>query len=183
MGPGLDGVLQQVCARAFDQVHERQLVRDGDVHRAEDLRHAHRRNGTCVDAAVVGHDQAADAAHETDAADHAGARHARLAVRVFDQEVREVVQLEEGQAGIEQPLDTLARSQLASLRERLAPLLGECLGPRFAASEPLDQLEHLPLVGEETVGGRVHLGLERGHGEISSSERGTSIGSSSSSCA
>ena len=165
--PGLDGILQQVGAGTFDQVDERQLVLQRDVERTDDLRNTRGRDCAGIDATVVCHDEAAHAADEADAADEAAARDARFAIGVFDQEIRQVVQLDTGQARVQKAGQAFARRELRAFLEPVATLFGQCFGACLISAQPFDERQHVRAVRVESVGPGIDLALKDGHAPVS----------------
>ena len=99
------GLVRQVRAAAVDQIDARQPVLLGDLLRAEVLLDRQRIVGAALHRRVVADDHHLPARHAADAGDHARAGHFAL-VHVAGGELAD---LEERRAGIEQPLDALAR--------------------------------------------------------------------------
>ncbi len=180
MGPQLHGVLQQVGAGTLHEVHERQLVTQRKLQHTERFGDRGGGRGTGIDATVIDIEHAAHAAHETDAADHARARHAGVGVRVVDQEVGHVVELDERHAGVEQAREPLARRELAALLETCPALLRQRGGPRLVFAQPLDQRQHIAAIAGEAVRAGEDPAVENGHQRVSASVTGIMIGSSSS---
>ena len=86
-----------------------------DLLRAQVLLHGQRVVGAALDRRVVGHDDALPPADPTDARDHARGRHGV----VVHAEGRELRQLDEGRARIEQALDPIPRQHLAAIQMSL----------------------------------------------------------------
>ena len=121
------GLVRQVGAAAVDQIDARQPVLLGDLLRAEVLLDRKRIVSAAFDRRVVAHDHHLPARHPADAGDDARAGH----FAVIHVARRELADLEERRAGIEQPLDAVAGEQLAALNVALAVLLGtayRCFG-------------------------------------------------------
>ena len=112
-----DLVLHQIGPGAFDQVHKREFVFQGQLLHAQDLFQAPRLNGPGLDARVAGHHHAAHAVDETDARDHAAAGHRLGRVRCVLHEACQRTQRQEGRTGVEQQSDTFTRQQLPAFVE------------------------------------------------------------------
>ncbi len=111
-------VLQrQEGAAGVDEIEARQPVLRGDLLRAQVLLHGQRVVRAALDGRVVRDDHALRALDDADARDDAGARR----VAVVEIPGGERVQLEEGRVGVDEPVDALARRQLAA---RAVPLDG-----------------------------------------------------------
>ena len=147
---------RQERAAGVDEVEARQPVLLGDLLCAQVLLHREREVRAALDRRVVRDDHALASFHDADARDDARAR--RLAV--IDVPRGESVQLEERRVGIDQPVDPLARRELAAgavllegllaapagdLRRPLAQLRDELLHPRPAL---LERVRALGLRGE-----------------------------------
>jgi hypothetical protein len=159
----LDAVLEQVRSRRFDQVHERQLVVERDLLRAQQLLEALRLQRAGVDAGVVGDDEDAHARDDADADDGAAAGDRTLAARTVVAEAGERRELEERHAGVEQPRDAFARQQLAAALEERRRLRARRARRRLDRSPLVDQRERVRAVGGERVALGVELDRERGH--------------------
>ena len=101
------GLVRQVGAAAIHQIDAGQAVLLGDLLRAQVLLHRHREIGAALHRRVVGDDHHLAAAHPADAGDDPGAR--RLAV--VEPPGRQLAELQERRAGIEQALHPIARQQ------------------------------------------------------------------------
>ena len=101
----------QVGAAGIDQVDARQVVLARDLLGADVLLDGHREIRAALDRGVVAHDHAFAAGDAADAGDDAG-RGDVAAIHVVRRELR---QLEERRADIEQHADAVARQQLAAL--------------------------------------------------------------------
>ena len=104
-------LLGQVAAARVDEVDARQPVLRRDLLRAQVLLHRHRVVGAALDGGVVRHDHAFAPRHPADAADH----RSRMHVAGVHAPRRELPDLEERRAGIEQAPHPLARQELAPL--------------------------------------------------------------------
>ena len=124
------GLVRQVGAAAVDQIDARQAVRLGDLLRAQMLLDRQRIISAALHRRVVADDHHLPAGHAADAGDHARARHFAV-VHVAG---RELADLEERRAGIEQPLDAVAGQQLAARDVALAVFFGPALAPPAATS-------------------------------------------------
>ena len=156
------GLVEQVGAAGFDQVHDRKLVFHDDLLDALALALARGRHGAALDGAVR---RRHDAAHPLDIADArdraaAGARPVLVVVHAVAGERH---QLEEGGAAIQQQRDALARHELAALGEALARLLGGRLDAGFGLAEFGDGGEHAFAVLLELVAVAIDLAFEDGH--------------------
>ena len=118
---GEDLVLhRQERAAGVDEVDARQPVLERDLLRAQVLLDRQRVVGAALDGRVVADDHHVAAVHESDAGDDAGA--GRLAaVQALGGQRRD---LEERAALVEQPVDAIARQQLAAGDVALAGRLG-----------------------------------------------------------
>ena len=105
------GLVRQVRPAAVDQIDARQAVLQRDLLRAQVLLHRHREVGAALHRGVVGDDHHLAARDAADAGDQP--RAGRLAV--VEAEGGQLADLQERRADIEQPLDPLARQQLAAL--------------------------------------------------------------------
>ena len=103
-------LVRQVRPARVDEVDARQAVLLGDRLRAQVLLDRHRVVGAALHGRVVAHDHAVGAAHRPDARDEARARHLVVVLAVR----REASDLEKGRARIDQPLDAVARQELAA---------------------------------------------------------------------
>ena len=156
-------LVREVRPARVDQIDARQAVLAGDLLRAEMLLDGERVIRAALDRRVVADDDALAARHATDAGDDAGGGD-RPVVHSVCRQLRE---LEEGRAGIEERADALARQQLAAgdvLRaRRFASALLDALdlGPKIR-----DQCRHrLAILRERRVAG-VELRFDHGHGRL-----------------
>ena len=124
---------RQEGAARVHQVQAGQPVLQRHLLRPQVLLHRHRVVGAAFDRRVVGGDDDLAPFDPADARDDPGARRGAV-VEVLGRERRE---LEEGAAGVEQPVDALPRQQLAALRVTGARLLAAA---RRGAREPLTKL-------------------------------------------
>ena len=124
------GLVRQVRAAAVDQIDARQPVLLGDLLRAQMLLDRQRIIGAALHRRVVADDHHLPARDAADAGDDPGAGHFAL-VHVAGGELAD---LEERRAGIEQPLDAVARQQLAARDVALAALLACRPAPPSATS-------------------------------------------------
>ena len=104
------GLVRQVGAAAVDQIDARQPVGLGDFLRAEMLLDRHRIIGAALHRGVVADDHHLPPRHAADARDHPRAGH----FAVVQVARRELADLEEWRARIEQPFDAVAGQQLAA---------------------------------------------------------------------
>ncbi len=126
---GEDLVLQrQERAAGVDQVDAGQPVGPRHLLGPQVLLDRHRVVGAALDGGVVGHHHALPARHAADAGDQAGGRYGVRCPRLRRRTRRAVhpgrgqgAQLQEGAAGVEQPVDPVAHQQLAP---RQVPLAG-----------------------------------------------------------
>ena len=152
---------RQEGAAGIDEVDAGQAVLQRDLLRAQMLLHRHRVVGAALHRRVVGDDHAFLPVDAADAGDHAGRR--RLAV--VHAVGRELADLEERRARVEQAVDALARQQLAARRMPLARLgvaAERDLGR--AGAQVVDLAPQERGVGLELVRARVDARLQRGHG-------------------
>ena len=143
---GLEG--QERPARVHE-VQARQVVLRGDLLRAKVLLHRQGEVRAAFDGRVVRDDHALAALDDADARDHARAR--GLSPRTCP--CGERAQFEERRVGIDQPLDPLARGQLAALAvPGECPLAAALRDERGAPAQLRHELRH-PLVprGEGVV--------------------------------
>ena len=153
-------LVRQVGAAGVDQVDAGQPVLARHLLRPQMLLHRHRVVGAALDRGVVDDDHAFAARDAADAGDDPGRRHlaAVHAVR------RELAELQERRAGVEQPLQPLARQQLAARRvlrpRRRVAAQGRA---RHLRAQVGDHRLHLRRVLAEGVAARVQPGLENAH--------------------
>ena len=157
------GLVEQVGAARFDQVHDRQLVLHHDLLDALALALAGRRHGAALDGGVGGRHDAAHALDIADARDRAAAG-ARAVLVVVHAVAGERHQLEERRAAVEQQGDALARHQLLALGEAVARLLRRRLHARLGVAELGDGREHLLAVALVIVAVAVDLAFDDRHG-------------------
>ncbi len=154
------GLQRQEGPARVHEVEAGQAVLERDLLGPQVLLHRDREVRPALHRGVVGDDHDLAAAHAADPADEAGGGRLTL----VHPEPGERPDLEEGRAGVEQPLDPLADQELALLAVALRGLLA-APGPRHG--EPLAQLRHeavhAGLVLAELRGGEVDAGLEDAH--------------------
>ena len=158
----LDAVAQQVRARRFDEMQERQLVLERKLLCALKLLEPHRLQRAGFDARVVDDDHAMRAAHDADAGEQAAAGDRLLGVGHVEQVTRAGGQFEPRRARVEQQREPLARQQLAATREAWP---GAVRGGGRAGAQlvvPRDQPEHVRAVLGECGAGGVQRRLETG---------------------
>ncbi len=114
-------LVRQVRPAAVDEVDARQAVFLRDFLRAQVLLDRHRVIGAALHRGIVAHDHHLPARNAADPADQPRAVDFVLAVHPVG---RKLADLEEGRAGIEQPLDPFAREQLAPPDMPLAAAFG-----------------------------------------------------------
>ncbi len=172
-GVGEDaGLFRQVGAAAVDQGEVRQAVLPGDLLGPHVLARRHGVVGAALHRGIVGDDHAGHALDLADAGDDAGAgRHALVHV-----DAGQVVDLEEGRAGVQEAVDTVARQKLAQ-----SLVAGAGLGvPGLAFSPPGHQCGHClardAVVGAKFLGADGGLGLDNGHGFFTGTWTGTYSG-------
>jgi hypothetical protein len=159
----------QVGAAGVDQVDARQPVHLRDLLCAQVLLHRQRVVGATLHGGIVADDQAFDARDAADAGDHAGTRRGVAAVLfLVDVERRQGPDLEKRRVRIEQPLDALARQQLAA-----ALVLGARVGraalrdARELRVQVVDLHAHRGGVGLEVFGTRIELARQLRHHIVS----------------
>ena len=161
---GEDLVLQrQVGAAAVHQVEAWQPVLQRDLLGTQVLLDSEREVRAALHGRVVGNDDALHSLHQADAGHHAGPR--RLAV--IEAICRERRELQEGAAGIDQPLDPLADRHLAAFtvtRDRSLVATGASLahGPGLRP-QVVDQRMHCGRIGGEGRRGGIEGGVQDGH--------------------
>ncbi len=137
-------LVRQVRPAAVDEVDARQAVLLRDFLRAQVLLDRHRVIGAALHGGIVAHDHHLPARNAADPADQPRAVDFVLAVHAVGGKLAD---LEEGRAGIEQPLDPFAREQLAPPDMPLAAAFGpaergcgdgrtQLLGERPVVREP-----------------------------------------------
>ena len=155
------GLVRQVGPARIDQIDARQPVLRRDLLGAQVLLHGQREIGAALHRGVVGDDHHLAAGDAADAGDDAGAR--RLAVIEAARGQR--ADLEKGRAGVQQPLDPLARQKLAARcvarPRRLRPAKRRLRRPRPQA---FDQGAVDRQVARERVRERVDGGGQFGQG-------------------
>ncbi len=136
---GEDLVLhRQVGAARVDQVDAGQPVLQRHLLRPQVLLHRHRVVGAAFDGGVVGDDDDLAPLDPTDPGDDPGPRRGAV-VEALGGERRD---LEEGAAEVEQPLDPLARQELAAL---------DVTGASLLATAGRDAPEALPQLADEVA--------------------------------
>src|SRR6202012_1845246 len=110
------GLIEQIGAARFDQVHDRQLVLEHDLLHTLALALAGGRDRAALDPRVRGRDDAAQALDIADARDRTAAR-ARAVLVVVHAVAGERHQLEERRASGEQQGDAFSRPELLALAE------------------------------------------------------------------
>ncbi len=100
---------RQVGTARVHQIDARQAVLLGDGLRTQVLLHCQRVVGTAFDRGIVGHDHAFDAFDPANTGDHAGGGHVFAVYLVGSQ----LADFEKRRARVQQPVDALARQQLA----------------------------------------------------------------------
>ena len=126
-------------AAGVDEVDARQAVLRSDLLGAQVLLHGQREVGATLDGRVVRDDHAVAALDHADPRDDPGAR--RLVVVELPRCER--VQLEERRVGIEEPVDALARGELAARAMSLYGFLAAALSDNGRAlAELRDELGH-----------------------------------------
>ena len=151
---------RQERASGVHEVDARQAVLLGHFLRPQVLLHRERVVGAALDGCVVGDDHALDALDDADAGDQAGPwSYAAVLLPGGER-----VQLEECRAGIEQPLDSLTREQLAA-RTMALDGLRRALGRDLLRPLPKlpDQRLHPLPVGGVLRRSAVRPGIEDGH--------------------
>ena len=157
------GPVRQVGAAGIDEIEARQTVFLRDLLRAQMLLHGQRIVGAALDGRVVAHDHALAARNAADAGDHAGAVDV-AAVHVIGRELR---QLEERRARIDQPEHAVARQQLAAREMALAQPLRSAGGCGGALGlEVGDHGGHRRAVGGEVVRAGIDRCFQPGHGAL-----------------
>jgi hypothetical protein len=122
--------------------------------------HRHRVVGAALDGGVVTDDHAFLAFDAADAGDDAGAGRGAI-VHVIGRQLRE---LEERRAGIEQVFDALARQQLAARKVTSTSVGTAALGQmRDFLAQVVDHRLHRCGVGLEVFAARVEFALDLGH--------------------
>ena len=130
---------RQERTAGVDEVDARQMVLQSDLLRAQVLLHRERKVRAALDGRVVRDDHALPSLDDADPGDDAGA--GRLSVVQIP--CCERAQLEERGVGIDEPVDALARGELAPLTVAGKRLLASARGDlRGALSQLLDELRH-----------------------------------------
>ena len=132
------GLQRQERAARVDEVDARQPVLLRDLLRAQVLLHREREVGAALDGRVVREDHARLALDDADAGDDPG----RGSLAVVDLPGGERAELEERGAGVDEPIDPLARCQLPA---RVMPL------DRGRASALRDERGSLPQLRHERL--------------------------------
>ena len=154
------GLVGKVRPARVDQVDARQVVLARDVLRAQVLLDRHRVVGAALDGRVVADDHALASRDPTDAADDARRRDA-IVVHVPRRELRE---LQEWRAGIEQHADTLARQELAAPGVALArDVASALLDGGDLGAKVVDERAHRIAIFREGVATPVDERFDRGH--------------------
>ncbi|MNE57987.1 hypothetical protein D3C80_1529910 [compost metagenome] len=154
---------RQVGAAGVDQVDARQAVLLGDGLGAQVFLHRQRVVAAAFHRGVVGHDHAFDAFDPADAGDHASGRNVFAVHRMR----RQLADLKERRAGVEQAVNTLARQQFAPRGVALLGLVAAALvdlGQQGAQS--LDLFKHGRAIGGKLGRTRVDLGVQGSHGRV-----------------
>ena len=120
--------------------------------------------GIGVDARVRGHDHAAHAADDADAADHPAAGHAAGQIVGVHPVAGQRGQLQEGRPRVQQQGHALTRQQLPSLLETGARRGGFLARALLQFTHPAQQLQHALAPGLEVRAGGGHGGFDGGHG-------------------
>ena len=141
----------QIGPGAFDELDIGQLVDKRDLLGADRLLDAHRMRRAALDAGIVGRDHAARAGHKPDADDRAAAEDVVGTVVLVHAEAAEARELEKRRVAVEEPVDPLARRQLAALAELAVGAAGGCPDFALEGAEFRDQLEMGGAVGAEAV--------------------------------
>ena len=148
-------LVQQVGPAALHEADHGEPVLQGDLLGAQALLQSHGGDGSALDGAVIGADEAANTLDEADAHDVAAAGHVLAAVVVVHLEPGEGGQLEERAAGVEQPRHALPGHELAALLELGARLLGVLAHAALEVAHLGEQGEHLlALAGVGLAGDR-----------------------------
>ncbi len=152
---------RQVRAARVDEVDARQVVFAGDRLRAQVFLDRDRVIGATLDRRVVGDDHALAPGDPADPADQAAGRNPVVAVHLVPGELAD---LEKRRAGVEQPVDAIARQQLAAFEMLLPRALAAALR-NFVDLLPEigDQRPHRVAIGGEFIGPRVDAGFEQAH--------------------
>ena len=154
------GLERQERAARVDEVEAREPVLLGHLLRAQVLLHGEREVRAALDGRVVRDDHALAALDDADARHDPGAR--RSAVVHLPRGER--VQLEEGRAGIDEPVDPLSRRQLAARAVPLGRLLAAAARDlRRALAQLGDELLHPLAPARELLGVAVELRGQDGH--------------------
>ena len=180
VGETLHGVVEQVPSGAFHQVHERQLLLQGDHLRPGDAVAAGSGQGAGLYAAVVHHHNAAHTADKTDAGDDRAARYGFLRIGVVQQVAGDIAYGQEGHAGVQQPRQALPWGELAAGIEARPALLRDHGAAGVEALQVLDVRQHLLAIFAERLGVRVDFRVEHGHDSFSAMAVGTGMGQDSS---
>jgi hypothetical protein len=158
------GLQRQERAARIDQVDARQAVLFGDLLRAQMLLDRHRVVGAALDRRVVGDDHAVGSGDRCDPG-HDPRRGRVVAIHAVGSQRGE---LEERRARIDQPVDAVARGQLAALAMPL-----DCGGPRRYARARGARAgrRRVPVIAsalrsKEAVGAIVDPGREQAHAYV-----------------
>ena len=156
------GLVGQVGAAGIHQVDAGQGVLLGDLLGPQVLLHRQGEIGPALHRGVVGQDHDLAAADPADASDQAGG--GRLVV--VEAEGRQGADLQEGSAGVQQPLDTVARQELAPGQMAPAAVLRPAEGGDGGPlPQPVDEGAVDLRIGAEGRRGRVEGALQDGHGK------------------
>ena len=136
-------------AAGVHQVDTRQAVLRRDLLGAEVLLDRHRVIRSALDGGVVGHHHAFAAGHPADAGDDSG----RGAVIVIHTVSRQWGDLQQRTAGIQQPVDTVPRQELAA---RSVPIPGSLRAPESSDGKLVAQLRNKLQMCFAVCGGRCH---------------------------
>ena len=155
------GLQRQERAARVDEIEARQTVLLGDLLRAQVLLHGEREVRAALHGRVVRDDHALACPRSTPTpGDDAGARR----VAVVQIPCGERVQLEERRVGVDEPVDPLARRQLAARTMALDRLLAAAARDlRRALAQLGDERRHPLVPACELVGAALDLRREDGH--------------------
>ncbi len=158
---GKDLVLvRQIGAAGIDEIEAGQPVLPRDLLGAQMLLHGDRVVGAALDRGVVGDDDAFAPRDAADAGDDPRRRHV-AAIHAVGRELR---QLQERRAGIEQGADAIARQQLAAREMALARGGAAALADLCDARPEIgDAVAHRRRVDLEHGRARIDRGLDHGH--------------------
>ena len=155
------GLERQVRPAGVGEVEAGEPVLLGDLLGAEVLLHGEGEVGAALHGRVVRDDDARAARDRADAGHDARAR----GVAVVEAVRRERRELQEGAAGVDEPLDPLAGEQLAALLVALHGVRAAARpGPLELGLEVADQLPHPLAVSEVVIRGGIEMTRDAGHG-------------------